>query len=552
MDSLHSSDALLNDNKDRSQFLSIPPEIVRDQLARILEAPDFVKAEKLSNFLRFVVEETLDGRAEHIKQYTVAVRALGRNTEFDPQTNPIVRITATRLRKTLTRYYGTLGARDAVCIDIPKGGYVPIFRSNLLKKRDHLPPTITTKPQAPSQLTLLKGPAIVVLPFDCSHDEQELHYLATGLAEQLVVTFSRFPEYLIIGPLSPFAEGFSHQDIRAVGQEYQAQFVLSGSLRQQGKQLRLTVKLTDVVTGGAVWAETYDNDGNLAELFAFEDEVVNQITAVLGDNLGVIPRSLTHIAMKRNVEDTAVYDAILRYYHYNTVFTRESRVAALEALERAILKTPDFPITLAMLADMYYLEHQLFAADDKTLTKSRQLAQRALTIDPQCQHGRFVAALIHLNRNEPKIFAKKVERALTLNPNNANLLYIGSVYLAISGEWLLAKDWLKRARQLNPYFPSYIHLISYLEAYHQGEFRAALAAARRVNLPDIYLDPLIRAAAFGQLGRIEEGQTAVSELLALQPDFVENGRRRMYRLFFSDKNVQALTNGLAKAGLPLD
>ncbi len=531
---------------------TISPDSIRAQLAAILAASEFKKSKKLGDFLAFIVEKTLDGHSKQIKQYTVAIDALGHNLNFDPQTNPIVRITAMRLRQTLTRYYETEGAQDEILIIIPKGSYVPEFRVNDSVGIDRRSPI--NKDQDIRSLSLANsiGPTIVVLSFAYQIENQDLHYLATGLTEQLVVTFNRFPEYLIIGPLLLRAENDEYGDLRAVGQAYQAQFVLSGNLRQQGNLFRLTVKLTDALTGGVVWAESYDNNGNLVDLFSFEDEVVNRITAVLGDNLGVIARSLTPKAMNRKVEDTAVYDAILRYYHYVTVFSEKSYIATLEALEYAVQQNPTYPLTLAMLADMYHLEYQLMATGDAKLEQVIQLTQRCLTLDPQCQHGRLSEALIRFTQGNGPGFVQKLEHALLLNPNNANALYTASVYLSICGEGERAKVWLNKAMHLNPKFPSYVHLISYLEAYHHGNYAEALIAAKQLNLPDLYLDPLIRAAVLGQLGEVDEGETAVSQLLALQPDFAKEGRKRMYRLFFSNKNVQALADGLAKVGLQIN
>ena len=301
--------------ENSGHHLPTQPDAIWEQLARILAAPGFASARKLSAFLRFVVEETLAGREKEIKQYTVAMGALGHKPGFDPQTDPIVRITASRLRQTLAHYYETEGSQDPIYITIPKGCYVPVFHANEIMECGNAPPI------APSfQLTMPQGPIIIILPFDCLLDKQEQLYLADGLAEQLVVTFNRFPEYLIIGPLPRQSGTAVCRDLRAVGQEYGAQFVLSGSLRQQGQIFRLTVKLTDADTGGAVWADTFDNEGNLGDLFAFEDMAVNRITAVLGDNFGVIPRTLTKKSLTKATEETAVYDAILRYYYYITVF----------------------------------------------------------------------------------------------------------------------------------------------------------------------------------------------------------------------------------------
>src|SRR6476469_723973 len=103
----------------------IPETEARDALGRVLCSEEFRASPNLTAFLRFIVERTLEGREDSIKAYTVATEVLGRPESFDPQVDPIVRVEATRLRRSLERYYGR--CTDPVVIDIPRGSYVPTF-----------------------------------------------------------------------------------------------------------------------------------------------------------------------------------------------------------------------------------------------------------------------------------------------------------------------------------------------------------------------------------------------------------------------------------------
>jgi adenylate cyclase len=104
-----------------------PQQAVREQLERMLTSPEFVATDRLKSFLRFVVEETLAGRADRLKGYTIALEVLGRDGTFDPQNDPSVRIEASKLRRRLESYYLGAGRRDPIRIEIPKGAYVPTF-----------------------------------------------------------------------------------------------------------------------------------------------------------------------------------------------------------------------------------------------------------------------------------------------------------------------------------------------------------------------------------------------------------------------------------------
>jgi hypothetical protein len=131
-----------------------PPETptadeVCRELARVLASPAFRDSLRLTSFLKFVVEAALDGKSDRIKSYTVAVGALGRGPAFDPQTDPIVRVEAGRLRHALARYYATTGCDDAILIDMPRGAYVPVF-----SRRDE-----ATAPQPTERRAIQKGVA---------------------------------------------------------------------------------------------------------------------------------------------------------------------------------------------------------------------------------------------------------------------------------------------------------------------------------------------------------------------------------------------------------
>ena len=106
--------------------LPASPSEIRAELARVVESPEFSVTERVRAFLRYVVEETLSGRADRIKAYSIAIEVFERDEAFTPD-DPVVRIEAGRLRRALERYYLVAGQTDPVQIDIPKGGYVPVF-----------------------------------------------------------------------------------------------------------------------------------------------------------------------------------------------------------------------------------------------------------------------------------------------------------------------------------------------------------------------------------------------------------------------------------------
>jgi len=108
-------------------------DLVEHQLAQILASPHFKSAKQMQNFLQYIVRKTLAGKGKTLKQYTIAVEALGYPVDFDSDTNPVVRIKAGRVRERLTKYYDNEGENDALVITMPKGSYTPVFE----KKHAH-------------------------------------------------------------------------------------------------------------------------------------------------------------------------------------------------------------------------------------------------------------------------------------------------------------------------------------------------------------------------------------------------------------------------------
>src|SRR6202049_2466720 len=121
---MHSPNSPTSDHRG-----SVDPGRVRAQLARILASPAFATAKSAGRFLGYIVEETLVGRGDEIKEYVIGVAVFGRGDRFDPRIDAVVRVEATRLRNRLFEYYRHEGRADRVTIEIPKGGYVPVFRS---------------------------------------------------------------------------------------------------------------------------------------------------------------------------------------------------------------------------------------------------------------------------------------------------------------------------------------------------------------------------------------------------------------------------------------
>src|SRR5262245_31238027 len=115
----------------RSATLSpgrVSDKLIRQQLSRVLSSKTFSQVERLKRFISFIVGESIGGRGGELKEYVIGVQVFSKEPSFDPRTDPIVRVQARRLRTRLVRYYREEGQTDELVIDLPKGGYTPVFR----------------------------------------------------------------------------------------------------------------------------------------------------------------------------------------------------------------------------------------------------------------------------------------------------------------------------------------------------------------------------------------------------------------------------------------
>lgn len=233
------------------------PADVRAQLDRILSSASFHRSRRLSNFLRFIVEEKLAGRAAALKEYIIGIQVYQRSSSFDPVADTIVRVEARRLRAFLARYYAAEGAADPIRIEVPKGGYEPRF--HLLQ-----PPDYGTK-------------SIAVLPFEDFSPGRDQAYFCEGLADEIINALAQLPSIRVASRTSAFAFRSLRSDIRRIGESLQVAIILEGSVRREGAKVRITAQWVDVDSGFHLWSCQYDRE--LGEVFAVQSEIAAAIAA---------------------------------------------------------------------------------------------------------------------------------------------------------------------------------------------------------------------------------------------------------------------------------
>jgi adenylate cyclase len=197
-------------------------------------------------------------------------------------------------------------------------------------------------------------------------------------------------------------------------------------------------------------------------------------------------------------------------------------------------------------ADNYALG---FREIEAPLEKALIFARKGVALAPDNQFTHDALTLVYFHRGAKEMFLKHVEQTLALNPNSPYIVGVAGWHMALYGEWDRGLILLKKGMKLNPYHPSWFHLAPFMDCYRRGEYENALAEAQKFNYPNLFWDPVMRAAALGRLERHTEAKAAVGQLLKLEPDFATRGRLLISRYVKVDDLVDTIIEGLRKAGL---
>ena len=520
------------------------PEAIRSQLERILQNFKFRAPDKQRKFLRFVVEETLEGRASQLKGYTIAVAVYGRSETFDPQVDPIVRVEAGRLRRALDHYYLTAGKKDPVHITIPKGGYVPIFRT--IRR----PPSRQRHNSTSKDSKLTTEPTIAVMPLTNMTADAAQDYFAEGMTEELTTELARYQDFQVIASQSTMRFKGKQVDPGEVGESLGARYLIMGSVRSDPEMVKIAIQLLDISSGNQIWAESYKRDQTAYDLIALQEEIAHSVIGAIADQYGLINRRLSRESRKKTPADLKAYDAVLRFYHYETQLTPQAFKKALKGLEEAVEIDPEYGLAWAMLGHLHADNYALgFCEIEAPLEKALAFAQRGVTLAPQNQFTHDALSLVYFHRGDKASFLQHVEQTIALNPNSPYVIGVAGWHMVLYGEWERGLTLLKKGTKLNPYHPSWFHLAPYIDYYRRGEYENALAEALKFNYPELFWDPVMRAAALSQLGKRDEAKTAIDQLLELEPDFATRGRWMMSRYVKVEALIDSIIEGLRKAGL---
>lgn len=575
-------------------FSSLGPtadEVCR-QVERILTSEEFHAPKRGRNFLEFVVNETLAGRSDFLKAFTIANVVFGREASFDPQNDPVVRIEAGRIRKALERYYLVAGERDDVVITMPKGGYVPHFEY----ARGALTPTepIETSDDAenveyedqsnsleetrrPGLVTLIglgtalgvvlalllaltfvlpsrdaptaalsptrPEPKVIVEFFAESSSADVGSDIARGLRDDVIGQLAQFDDIVVV------ADPLGAEHVAA------ADYILQGNVQIDGSRLRAAARLVHQVDGAVIWASNFDGDLQDQNKLVIQGDVARKIANAIAQPYGAIfQNDKDMIARPAQTEDRRAYECTLAYSGYRQTMTAQGHSATRECLHQATQRFPDNAVSWALLA-MVYLDEIRFRHRLGTSSSSQPLAlasdavRRAVLLAPGDPRVLQAQMLVSFFRGDIDDALKAGTAAYAADPDDVEVAGEYGLRLAMSGKWQSGCELLSIALNKGIGTKGYYENGLALCAFMKGNIEEAEKWSRRSDLDNNLLHRLVLLSILGAAGKTDEAMLERDWLNTHAPALMTNIRQEVALRLQQPEDQERFLDGLRASGL---
>jgi tetratricopeptide (TPR) repeat protein len=462
---------------------------IRQQIERIVSSAAFRTSDRLKHFLTFVGGQALQGKADSLKEYAIGVHVFGREMAFDPRTDPVVRVQARRLRARLEKYYREEGQHDEVVVDLPKGGYAPVFR-----RRE------VTTPGPAAGVTSIPHDTVAVQPFVDLTPGRDATSFCTGLTTEVIRRLTQIKDLKVTA--LPSAPGGA------------AAMVIDGVIRRAADGLRLTMNLVNTRSGYYECSESIAVES--IDTFAAQDRVAETIVERLKPHLTsgkAGQRRLTENLTARNLCKQGLYHLEQR--------TDESLERAADLFERAVIEDAQYSLAHSGLSDAYSLLGSYgLRPSTSMVTMAMSSAATAVMLDSESAQARtslaHAKARAHWNWMEAEL---EFQRAMKLDPANATSHHwYARCCLVPLGRLDEARDHVLLAHSLDPVSSIIAREVASIH-YYRRDFDAALAHCDQA----IELNPHFPHAYFilslvqEKLGDSEEALAAVLRAAQLAP-----------------------------------
>ncbi|MET0607063.1 MAG: winged helix-turn-helix domain-containing protein [Beijerinckiaceae bacterium] len=451
------------------------------------------------------------------------------------------RITAVR------QAIGDTGESQRLIRTVPRKGFR--FVGSIQKSSSNAASSTTSSQSA--ALALPDRPSIAVLPFDNLSGDPEQEYFAEGMAEDIITALSQFRWLFVVARGSSFTFKGRAVDVKQVGNALGVRYVLEGSVRKAGKQVRITAQLVDTLTNAHLWADRFD--GALENIFDLQDKVTANVVGAIAPKL---EQAEIERAKRKPTDSLDAYDVYLRGVASAIAYTHEGDDEALRLFYRAIALDPEFAVAHGWAAWMYLNRKTAGRLGDRTqaIAEGTRLSRRAVELGHDdaaalCWGGFALAYLAH----ELDHGMTHLDRALTLNPNLSSAWYCRGWLRVYSGETEPAIDDFHRALRLSPLDPLIFRMqagIAYAY-FFAGQYEDAAAwADKAVRARPNWMTAVRGAAACHALaGRLPEAQRLMATMRQVDPALRRSNLNELLPLR-RPQDFERWSDALGKAGLP--
>lgn len=394
-------------------------------------------------------------------------------------------------------------------------------------------------------------PTVGVLPFLNMSGDQTQDYFADGVTEDILTALSKHRSLLVIARTSTFAFKGHGTDVRRVGADLGADYIVEGSVRRIGERVRITVQLVATDDGRHIWAERYDR--GLQELFEVQDEITATIAARIEPEVASVERLR---AGRKSPQSLRAWD----YFHLGTnhfyKWTVSDNREAQRLFRHAIELDPELAqahawLSYAIVVSMLYFDAE---PDNRRLGEAVSIARQSIDLDDRDALARFMYGRALLACKAYGDSLSELHMAVELNPGLA-VAYCGlGDSLAYEGRFREAFGYFEKAIALSPHDPQRWAFYAYRALAHifaQDFDQAVEWAQKATRIPNCHYWPFVhRVAALGHSQRGDELQSALAELLARKPESSCSLARA--RLFYvkNATHLDTYVEGLRRAGLP--
>jgi TolB-like protein len=473
--------------------------LILNEMELLLEWKPLRSSPLLCRFLRFVVNETLMGRENQIKEYTIAKEVLGRSIDYANGQDASVRIHAMRLRKLLGDYYQSAGAASKVFIELPKGSYRPVFRLNQSEaplKRGRSP-----------KFSLEGAPEekVLILPFSCLFRNADFNFEVDGFCEYLTEKLTMFRDISVIPyefVLKRIEEGVLPED---VVRELEATCYVSGSMEITQHQIIISVRLIDAADGVLIWSYEETFELKSSGLMEVVEMIMIRIASSLAGYSGyihkkVINRGLQNLRLAGTLENAVVW-----FYSYQIRHSREFFFYCLRSLQSSLSDCDSCAIGHAVLANLY-ADSLVYMYDvgEGALAKAEFHTAKAKELDPDCQHAHMVSAWVLILKGKPDEAFVDLDYALNINPYSTFSISCHSFGMGLLGHYEKSLASFEKAKRLDslPYW--WLNLSKIFFAFSELRFEEGLFYAKQHGTPKVIYEDVLEMIALLNLGRFEE------------------------------------------------